>query len=245
MIAAETGWPLDRVQRYAGPPLAERAYIAQRAQQVELRRSPGPVLLWDAIELVIGSDDASSTQWDAFRRDDGKWIVTVDLPSGSRHRTAAWTYDPAGPNVHPIDEAARWLMGVSDEPIIDYITETTVAVVHEAPEIEPVAEPDSRPHLVAVPAIDDDEDEDVVLEEPIEEPSTAERDDALPTGVHESSHGGVQTTISIQVDEPANEPIAAPTPKPKPAAKPKAKGRRASVPSWDEILFGATRGEDS
>ena len=30
----------------------------------------------------------------------------------------------------------------------------------------------------------------------------------------------------------------------KPAPKPKVKGKRASVPSWDEILFGATRGDD-
>ena len=46
VIAAESDWPLDKVMRYAEPLLAERAFIAEQAQTVEVRRSvarPVPV----------------------------------------------------------------------------------------------------------------------------------------------------------------------------------------------------------
>jgi hypothetical protein len=44
---------------------------------------------------------------------------------------------------------------------------------------------------------------------------------------------------------PEAPPVAAPasgTPEPAPAKR-KGRGRRASVPSWDEIMFGSKKGE--
>ncbi|WP_433354346.1 septation protein SepH [Microtetraspora malaysiensis] len=43
--------------------------------------------------------------------------------------------------------------------------------------------------------------------------------------------------------EPKPEPPAPPTPKPAPARPRKSRGRRASVPTWDEIMFGARKQE--
>jgi hypothetical protein len=37
-VAAACGWPLDRVRRYEGPVLAERAHVADLAREVTLRR---------------------------------------------------------------------------------------------------------------------------------------------------------------------------------------------------------------
>ena len=214
-IAAETGWPLEKVARYAEPPLGERAFIAERAQQVEMRRSGGRVRLADSVALVIGPDLARAVAWDAFRREDGRWIVTAALPAGAGRSAATWTYDPAGPNLHPLDEPARWLMGVSDEPIIDYITDAVEP--SDAVESEP-----TRPRLIAVPSIDDATDDDVtdVAIEIVDEPVT-------------SSDAPRQGELPIE-----------PAPDAKPR-KARPKGRRASVPSWDEILFGATRGDDA
>ena len=45
-------------------------------------------------------------------------------------------------------------------------------------------------------------------------------------------------TIALPIPVPA---AAAPAKAPR---KPKARKGRASVPSWDEILFGASKGED-
>lgn len=185
-----------------------------------MRRTGGRVRLADSVTLVIGSQYADAVLWDAHRRDDGRWIVTATLPAGAGRSAATWSYDPAGPNLHPLDEPARWLMGVSDEPIIDYITDAVQP--SDAPDAEP-----SRPHLIAVPSIDDDSDDDTSQ-------SAAPGDDIVVVA---------EASPAIETPRQGELPI-------EPAAgakerKARPKGRRASVPSWDEILFGASRGDDT
>jgi hypothetical protein len=231
------GWDLERVERYAGPPLAERAYIADRAQSVDVRAG---VSLASSAQSVLESDgvDLDSVQWDSWRRDDAKWIVTVSYARGAGNARANWTFDNTGSNLHPLDETARHLMGVTPaEPEadeIDFITDdATVSVVDDAEIIETLRQSQSltRPHLVAVPS---EPNETVTIEreeivEVIEAVQVIEREIIV-----DNSPANVQETLDV----PATKAPA------KKAAKPKAKGRRASVPSWDEILFGATRGED-
>jgi hypothetical protein len=156
LISAETGWPLDRVIRFAEPPIAERGYIAQLAQAVELRRTGTPVTLADTVKLALADDGLTDTDvsWDAYRREDGKWIVIAAFTGPRGAMQATWTYDSAGRNLHPLDETARRLMGVSSEPIIDFITENPVAVVQE----QDAEITELRPHLVSVPNLASDED---------------------------------------------------------------------------------------
>lgn len=203
--------------RYAEPPLAERAFIAERAQQVEMRRTGGRIRLADSVELVLGAPAARMVAWNAYRRDDGRWIVTAAMPDAGSRSTATWTYDPAGPNLHPLDEPARWLMGVSDEPLIDFIAEHVDA--SDAVDAEPV-----RPHLIAVPSLD----EAPAADTPIEE-----------TAAVDTARGDEPTSAPEQGELPIEPAAGAKSRKARP------KGRRASVPSWDEILFGASRGDDA
>jgi len=243
------GWDLEKVERYAGPPLAERAYIADRAQAVEVR---GGVSLSASTEVVLDSDgvDAESVAWDAWRREDGKWIVTIAYARGAGNARASWTFDNAGSNLHPLDETARHLMGVAAAPAepdeIDFITEETVAVVDDSEIIDALRQSQSlsRPHLVAVPS---EPAETVAL--PREEiidiaESDSEPAEQLVDDRAEARAQIVQETLDVPAEPSAAEQKAPEKPAAKKAAKPRAKGRRASVPSWDEILFGATRGED-
>lgn len=236
------GWDPEKVRRYAEPLLAERAYIAERALGVEVRKG---VTLKASAEDVLAGDgvDPESVEWDAYRREDGKWLVTARYARGKGTAHATWTFDNAGSNLHALDETARHLMGVTggsdalagnvdtDDEVIDYITDA-VAVVDDEEIIEALREAThqathiTRPHLVAVPSeqVDDDSDEPVVA------------------AVIESV--SYQETIAIEVDEVVEQPSAQELEaKPKKAAKKAArpKGRRASVPSWDEILFGASK----
>ncbi len=108
VIAAETGWPLDKVLRYAEPLLAERAYIAGQAQGVEVRRSGGGATLLEAAAAALGSEpDSVVISWDAWRRDDGKWVVTATYSMQDGPQVAQWSYDHAGRNIHPLDDQAR------------------------------------------------------------------------------------------------------------------------------------------
>jgi hypothetical protein len=208
------------VLRYAEPLLAERAFIAEQAQLVEIRRSGGGATLRQTATLSLGLDDGSpAISWDAWRRDDGKWIIAATYAERGASRTAEWTYDHAGRNIHPLDDQARALMGVRT---LEHDRDAIADALDLVADIEPQPEPDPRPRLVAVPDAQDEDEEAVVA------PASAE---------------------TVTIPHPSGAPAtAAPAtaPAPKPAArkaKPK-KGGRASVPSWDEILFGATRPDD-
>jgi hypothetical protein len=228
------GWELAKVERYAGPPLAERGYIADRAQSVEVRSGVSLAASSQAVLLADGVDPAS-VEWDSWRRDDAKWVVTVSYARGAGNARASWTFDNAGRNLHPLDETARHLMGVNAAPDendeIDFIIEeTTIAVVDDSEIIETLrqSQPLARPHLVAVPS-EPSETITIVREEIIEVIEVIETEEII-----ETASENIQETLDVPaVKTPAKK-----------IAKPKAKGRRASVPSWDEILFGATRGDD-
>ena len=216
-IAAQTGWPLEKVARYAEPPLGERAHIVQLAQGVELRRSGSAASLLDVVAEVVSGAGISlgDIAWDSRRRDDGKWTVTAVADTAGEAIDAEWTYDHSGRNLHPVNTDACRLMGITPPPVAaepDFIVDEPVTRAEPAPE--------QRPHLVAVPTQPADEESEAADEVP-------------------SSAAASQPTITIPVDIPAEQPPAA---KPKP--KPRGKGRRASVPSWDEILFG-TQQHDS
>ena len=222
IVAAQTGWALEKVQRYAGPPLAEREYVASRAQLVEIRRTGSSVTLGEAVAAALRIDGAADIEWDAARRADSKWVVLVTFTGHGATQHASWTYDNVGRSVHPLDESARRLMGVSDDQIFDYIIDEPIATVNvhanKGETIDALPSDESsveRPRLVAVP--DAQGETDVKIDDQV-------------------------LDVLIPIDEPVSRPrYDRPT---KPAPKPKTKGKRASVPSWDEILFGSTRGDD-
>jgi hypothetical protein len=238
VVAADTGWPLDKVLRYAEPLLAERAFIAEQAQSVEIRRSGGGATLLEAAHAAL--DDAGSAadrdalDWDAWRREDGKWIVSATYVDGDGTHTAQWSYDHAGRNIHPLDDDARMLMGARPMAVAD--PEVDIAEALDLVADVPVVREDAveaRPHLVAVPdAEDEPDDTDDAVDEPVlfEEP-------VAPTHANE--------TVTIEHPSAREEPVPEEPVRKAPARKPKAPRKgRASVPSWDEILFGATKSDE-
>lgn len=250
VIAAETGWPVDKVLRYAEPLLAERAYIAEQAQAVEVRRSGGGATLLEAAYAAIGTDPAAGTlAWDAWRREDGRWIVAASYLDSDGAHTARWTYDHAGRNLHPLDDEARTLMGARPVAVPDAEVDIAEALdlVADIPVVrEPAAEP--RPRLVAVPDAHD-EDDDEASEAPAAGGASDDTetlfDEPAPVTHHDPTVAIPHPAAPVPDPEPAPPPVSPAAPAAKPAArKAKARKGRASVPSWDEILFGATKHED-
>lgn len=302
-VAAETGWPLAKVERYAGPPLAERAYVAQLAQAVEVRRSGGVVTgvgvtLADTVARVLWDEGMirASVTWDARRRDDGKWVVIASFTTSRGPVQASWTYDNAGRNLHPIDEAARRLMGVSVEQVGEARTPLPMAPVHDIDDPQPLTAPSTaRPHLVSLPTsprLDSDplfdreaadfsreaadfdrgevetrlDQEERLLEQERREYELRElehqrREHQLREREYElreqqtreqqarEQRARLSATASDESRGVAHQPTVALTREEPPnsggKSKPKAKSRRSSVPSWDEILFGATRDDEN
>jgi len=209
-VAQETGWDIERVTRYAEPPLRERAYVAQCASEVQLHQARGS----DTLENVICNSLGLKPEeliWDSSHVD-GQWLVQLNTPGNPEQ--AQWSYEPAGKSVTPLNPAARTLMGL--EPVRDMhgasSRESTIIVDttsgYATPKIEPTThiETEESPiapvKLSAVPELFDNDEPDVVA-----------------------------------------SPMETPPKPPQPAPKKLRKGR-AKVPSWDEILFGATTTED-
>lgn len=237
-VAADTGWDLAKVLRYAEPLLDERAFMAQQGTLVEVRRSGGGATLAESCALQLGPDAAESLAWDSYRREDGKWIVTASVPGRG---TAAWTYDHHGRNLHPLDDLARALMGaapvageeVTEEDIAAALDLTAaVSVVRDAPA--------GRPRLVAVEdAVEDADDESEGADQSVD---VDEADDAEPAG--DSDRGGSGSSYEQETITLPREATAQPASDSRSSRKPRGRKGRTSIPSWDEILFGAGRPED-
>ena len=118
-VAQMAGIPVDRVRRFEGPVLAERAFMAERARKTPVRRpgeNAGPQL-GEAVQerLLLRGAEKDTVQWDSWRRDDGTWEVLLVYRVAGETHSASWTYDPPRRLVQAVDDEARSLIGESDD----------------------------------------------------------------------------------------------------------------------------------
>ena len=113
-IADAAGVPIERVRRFEGPVLAERAYRAQEAQGASIRQpgdsGPGP-RLGDIVaeRLAALGVPAEEAQWDSRKRGDNNWQVQLMFTIGGRPLMAEWLFDPRRRHVTPADDDAARL----------------------------------------------------------------------------------------------------------------------------------------
>jgi hypothetical protein len=228
-VAAAAQTTVDAIMGFAAPVLAERAHVAESAQKSSIRRRST-----DASTAAGTLDQASRThlsnvgvraddvEWDAWRREDGRWTLVAQYAVGGAPRRAEFTYDQPGRYVLADNEEARLLTGEATPTAESGVPGRRLSAV---PSDRPSADDelplgDDAIELVRDRALDpaaDHGDADWIARPPEDESDAA--DDAEPDD---------------EPDEPAAQ-VAAPE-------KPHRKGR-SSVPSWDEIMFGGGKGE--
>jgi hypothetical protein len=110
-VARVAGVPVDRVLRYAGPVLQERAMLAQHARRTRLKTSDKGASLADVVDARLAQHgiDTEKISWDAYRRDDGTWRILATWPSGKATAQAMWELDKARQLVTPHDDMAQYL----------------------------------------------------------------------------------------------------------------------------------------
>ena len=251
-VAAASGLPLEHIRRFEGPVLTERAWVAQQAQATEVRRPGGDIELGDLVaeRLAAQGVDPADIQWDAWRRDDGLWVVIATFPLAPNTHVATWTYDSGARTMTVADDNARALSSLTTEEPLQLRAArpllTSVASLDDEDEEEDAAEP--FPVDRGIEPVDAEswpEDEDVLPEESepwtgpededgSEEDSDAEDEDEAagadaPSGPEDATTADVGPTSDAE-DVPLFETPAPPPPH-RPAGKP-------SVPSFDDILFG-------
>ncbi len=113
---AAVGVPRERIERFAYPVLLERSRQAQLAQQAHPVRSDGPDV--HTLEAVVTETfrgrghDIGAVSWDAWRGEDGKWIIQLRWRAGRSENRAHWTFHPGahGGTVTALDDHATDLI---------------------------------------------------------------------------------------------------------------------------------------
>jgi hypothetical protein len=201
-VARVANVPVEKVLRFAGPVLQERAAIAQLARRTRLRTAENGASLAEVADQRLSSHniDPQAVAWDAYRKDDGAWRITAVWPSGHATAHAIWDLDKARSVVTPVDEMAQFLSAEQHAPIL----------AQDEP-LPPV------PARIAAANNFDDEDD------------------------HEQE-GPVIPSLSVLRRRDERAATSRPAPPPPPAVEEEpthARERRAELPSWDDILFGA------
>lgn len=115
-VAAAAGLPEQRIERFAYPVLLERARTAELAQRAHPIREDGPDVqtLGEVIThaFVVRGHDHANIEWDAWRNEDGKWIVQLRWLTGRSDNQAHWMFQPGaqGGTVIALDEHANALL---------------------------------------------------------------------------------------------------------------------------------------
>ncbi|AEB42448.1 MULTISPECIES: septation protein SepH [Micromonospora] len=119
-VARIAGVPVDRVLRYAGPVLQERAMLAQHARRTRLKGAEKPTPLAEVVNgrLAQHGIDTEKISWDAWRRDDGTWRIVATWPSGKATAQAVWDLDKTRQSVTPHDDMAQYLCAERPTPIL-------------------------------------------------------------------------------------------------------------------------------
>src|SRR5256714_12541045 len=119
-VARIAGVPVDRVLRYAGPVLQERAMLAQHARRTKLRSAEKNSTLADVVDSRLGQHgvDSEKIAWDAYRRDDGTWRIVATWPSGKATAPAVWELDKTRQSVTPYDDMAQYPCAERPMPIL-------------------------------------------------------------------------------------------------------------------------------
>ncbi|MGH3735585.1 MAG: septation protein SepH [Micromonosporaceae bacterium] len=119
-VARVANVPVDRVLRYAGPVLQERAMLAQHGRRTRLRSSESGESLAEVIDKRLAEHgvDAEKVSWDAYRREDGTWRIVASWPSGKATAQAVWQLDKARQVITAHDDMAQFLSAERPAPLL-------------------------------------------------------------------------------------------------------------------------------
>ena len=258
-VAAIAGVTVDKIERFAHPVLLERTRATELASLSHPIREDGPTVATPG-EIVsesmsIRGQNNADVEWDAWKGDDGHWVVQIGWKIGRTDNYAHWRFQPGahGGTCEPLDDTADEL----SHP--EWATPrrlTPVAVPPLAPQADPVDDGheevtvDADALIGAQRAQHDparravDESGTVALDFGMPESDDAGLDDHLPASntvddvpspKPEAAQADTVQNESVQHDSEAR----AQTGTESPAATPRRrKSRKPAVPAWEDVLLG-------
>ncbi|GAA2053942.1 septation protein SepH [Williamsia deligens] len=256
-VAAAAGVSVDKIERFAHPVLLERSRATELAASSHPLRIDGPAVstLGEVVAAALGArgHDPDATEWDAWKGDDGRWVVQVAWRAGRSENRAHWRYLPgsSGGTTDPLDEMADEL---TDADLSRPLSGTgSVVALSTPPSARPV-----RPARTSGPgeitlAADEvihaqrarsrHSDDDGHIQPPVPEiaqPTTAfdePRRTRPVDDIDDLDPDDVPTRDTPLREEPT--PAAEqPTSDDPSARRPRKASRKPSVPAWEDVLLG-------
>jgi hypothetical protein len=214
-LAAEAGMPLDRLEAYATPVLAERSYVADLAKRCEV--DAGGTLAESVLHRLAARGVTEEPSWDAWREPDGRWRVMV-------------RYAIIGV---PVEESASWLSMCRSRPEAD---DDAARWLTDARQWRSGA---AQPSTRTGPGASGRRAARARAEaEAASQPAPDGPADAGP-GSDDAGTRADSVAVNPNPNGPGGKPLS------RRAARRLAARRRSTsredVPSWDEILFGSGR----
>ena len=264
-VAAAAQTTVDAIMGFAAPVLAERAHVAQNAQKSSIRRrsteattAAGTLDQAARAHLSTVGVRADDVEWDAWRREDGRWTLVAEYAVSGSPRRAEFIYDPPGRYVVADNQEARLLTGeAAPAPTAGGTPTRRLSPVpnesRSARYDDELPLGDDAIELVRDRALDpaaDHGDADWIAEKAEETGAEAAPEDHtestepidLPSEQPQERAAEETADEESADEEPADEePVAAEPPAA--ASRSKQKKGRSSVPSWDEIMFGGGKGD--
>ncbi|WP_210505759.1 septation protein SepH [Naasia sp. SYSU D00057] len=294
-VAKFTGAPIDYIERYEGPILAERQYMVESALGVPvLTGQPAddvdgqPPTFGTVLEERLAQLNASGSRWASWKEPEGGWIVKLNFTADGIDHDARWSFDAKKLHLAPLNGEAVALSQQNE--IGTSLLPRLRAVAPESPDTsrfdsgafelppEDVGMPDPVVHVEQTPTgrirvqAPRTGTIGVIREEPPAAPTPADTSDLLEAlrrrrgereaATYEEEPPRTPTTGTVRVLErvrteqrseqrPENRAEQVETTEVRPV-KPQTgpvptRGRRGrtSMPSWDEIVFGARPEDDS
>ncbi len=270
-VAAVAQVPVEKILPFCVPVLAERHHIAELARRSHVRRKnvDGPARrLAEVVTERLRSRGVNpdSVEWDAWRREDGRWTVQGSYLSGERERTALFVFDVVGRYSVAEDDEARWLTGERQSTRKGPQPreggrggERRLAAVPSGSDLLSLADDgdDANDDLTAVvraisesagqhpePSITVDTDGyprpdtgDAAAEDPAEVDEPAEMA-SVPDSTVVDDDAPAALSSADEHAGPSTEPVTEPV-----TGRKRRTGKRPSVPSWDEIMLGGAGGD--
>lgn len=215
-ISRTTDWPLEKIEKFAGPILQERAYIIAQAIKTPLRRDSSAATLEEAMISQLGTHgvDLEEVEWNTHRRNDGQWVITLYYPSNDGQNQAEWIFDAARGVLASNDDSAKWIGGEERDPRSMRASTPSHGLVYSHENAPPA------PRLMAVK-------EEVIVEKYDRLEVVAELAE-FAEDISEEAHTPDESQFSQDQDDDAKDGVTS----------------RPKLPSWDEIMFGASTPKD-
>lgn len=261
-VANITGVPLDYIQRFEGPVIAEREFVVESALGVPVHTAADTdpmqqgTTFGTAIRERLHDLGGTNERWASWKDASG-WIVKLSFTANQIDHDARWQFDPKKQSLAPLNNEAITLSQQGDAagtlmPRLRAVSTETPADssrfdsgAFDLAEAEPL--PDiPAPVSIARKPVDESPVQGNQTADLLEalrrrrgerEAASFEDDDARAS--HPST--GSIRIVDVPVDFIPEPEQSQRSTAPQPSARKKG---RTAMPSWDEIVFGARPDDD-